>query len=193
MKSSYKIIGAVENAIIGVFALLSCILVVSEAFIRFVAPENLPDWGREVTIYLIGWAVMLCAGQMVREKMHVGVDIVLQTLSSRSLRYLEIFTALFGLIVSGFIVYAGAKSVEFAWRFGEQSDSSIRFPMWLFYLSIPFGFGLTGLQYAIQLVAAFRGSAEMMLLFIVAAFIVLLLAGVPIFLSLSGLSLRVAD
>lgn len=156
MDNVWKKINTVENSIIGIFALAACLLVVAEAVIRFISPGNLPDWGQEVTIYLIGWAVMLCAGQMVRQNLHVGVDIVLQAIPTVKLRYFEMFTALFGLLVSAFIVYAGSLSVEFAWRFGEQSDSSIRFPLWLFYLSIPFGFALTGVQYAIRFIALLR-------------------------------------
>ncbi|MCB1357591.1 MAG: TRAP transporter small permease [Maritimibacter sp.] len=137
---------------IGLLALVAALLVVSESFIRFLAPAALPDWGAEMTVYLIGWAVMLSAARMVRDNMHVGVDLLTHSLSREKRLWFELFACVVGVVVSAVIIYAGIQMVEFAMRFHERGDSSIRFPMWLYYMAIPVGFALTAIQYVIRAV-----------------------------------------
>jgi C4-dicarboxylate transporter DctQ subunit len=156
MTSLSKLFLGVETGLTGLLALGAGLLTVSEAVIRYLSPASLPDWSAEVTVYLIGWAVMLSASRLIRDRMHVSVDMVIEHLSPRALRGAEIFTCVFGILVSAGIVYAGLKMVDFALMFGERSDSSIRFPMWGYYAAIPVGFGLCAAQYAIQLVSLLR-------------------------------------
>lgn len=156
MTSLSKLFLGVETGLTGLLALGAGLLTVSEAVIRYLSPASLPDWSAEVTVYLIGWAVMLSASRLIRDRMHVSVDMAIEHLSPRAVRGAEIFTCAFGILVSAGIVYAGLKMVDFALMFGERSDSSIRFPMWGYYAAIPVGFGLCSAQYAIQLVSLLR-------------------------------------
>lgn len=156
MTSLSKLFLGVETGLTGLLALGAGLLTVSEAVIRYLSPASLPDWSAEITVYLIGWAVMLSASRLVRDRMHVSVDMAIEHLSPRAVRGAEIFTCFFGILVSAGIVYAGLKMVDFALIFGERSDSSIRFPMWGYYAAIPVGFGLCAAQYAIQLVSLLR-------------------------------------
>lgn len=157
MKVLSKLLMTVETGLTGLLALMAALLTVSEAVIRYLSPASLPDWSAEVTIYLIGWAVMLSASKLVRDKMHVSVDMLVERLSPSAQRLTEVFTCVFGILVSAGIVYAGVKMVEFAILFGERSDSSIRFPMWGYYAAIPVGFGLCVAQYLIELAVLLRG------------------------------------
>lgn len=159
MSAILRILGWLETGIPGLLALGAAGLMVSESVIRYTFPAALPDWGAEVTIYLIGWAVMLCASRLIREHMHVGVDMVINNIPAQVQRLLAIFTCLLGIAVSAAIVYGGYQMVDFAILLGERGDSSIRFPMWLYYLAIPVGFALTGGQYLIRLGQLLLGRA----------------------------------
>ncbi len=159
MKRATRILAGLETGLTGIFALGAALLTVNEAIVRYVSPTSLPDWSAEVTIYLVGWAVMLGSSRLVRDKMHVSVDLLVETMSSANARRAEIFSCIFGIVVSCGIVYAGIKMVDFALLLGERSDSSIRFPMWLYYACIPVGFTLGGLQYLFRLWELLRGEA----------------------------------
>ncbi|TQS70722.1 TRAP transporter small permease [Rhodobacteraceae bacterium] len=150
-----------ETGATGLLALAAALLTVSESVLRYVAPMRLPDWGAEVTVYLVGWAVMLSASRLIRDRMHVGVDMLVERQSPRAQVALRLFSCVFGVIVSGFIAYAGWLMVDFAVMLGERSDSSIRFPMWGYYAAIPVGFVLCAATYLWQIVeiATGRGPA----------------------------------
>ena len=148
MSRAVRFLIACERGLVGALALAAALLVVSESVIRFFAPAFLPDWGAEVTVYLIAWAVMLSAARLVRDDLHVAVDIVVHKLSPRGRRALSLLACITGALVCAAVAYAGAEVVAFALRFGDRSDSSIRFPMWLYNLAIPVGFALSALQYA---------------------------------------------
>lgn len=146
-----------EAGTTGLLALAAALLTVSESILRYVAPTKLPDWGAEVTVYLIGWAVMLSASRMIRDKMHVSVEMLAERLSERVQVVLRLFTCLFGLVVAGCIGWAGWLMVDFAIMLGERSDSSIRFPMWIYYSAIPVGFGLSAATYLWQIILIATG------------------------------------
>ncbi|WP_435259950.1 TRAP transporter small permease [Thioclava sp. FR2] len=146
-----------ETGATGLLALAAALLTVSESVLRYVAPTKLPDWGAEVTVYLIGWAVMLSASRLIRDKMHVSVEMLAECLSERVQVALRLFTCLFGLVVAGCIAWAGWLMVDFAIMLGERSDSSIRFPMWIYYSAIPVGFGLSAATYLWQIVMIASG------------------------------------
>lgn len=140
-----------ETGATGLLALAAALLTVSESVLRYIAPTKLPDWGAEVTVYLIGWAVMLSASRLIRDKMHVSVEMLAERLSERVQVALRLFTCLFGLVVAGCIAWAGWLMVDFAIMLSERSDSSIRFPMWIYYAAVPVGFGLSAATYLWQI------------------------------------------
>lgn len=146
-----------ETGATGLLALAAALLTVSESVLRYVAPMRLPDWGAEVTVYLVGWAVMLSASRLIRDRMHVSVEMLAERLPERTQTVLRLFTCLFGLIVAGCIAWAGWLMVDFALMLGELSDSSIRFPMWAYYAAIPVGFALSAATYLWQAVMIATG------------------------------------
>lgn len=146
-----------ETGATGLLALAAALLTVSESVLRYVAPMRLPDWGAEVTVYLVGWAVMLSASRLIRERMHVSVEMLAERLPANTQVALRLFTCLFGLVIAGCIAWAGWLMVDFALMLGERSDSSIRFPMWAYYAAIPVGFALSAATYLWQAVMIATG------------------------------------
>lgn len=152
-----SILVGLETGATGLLALAAALLTVSESVLRYVAPMRLPDWGAEVTVYLIGWAVMLSASRLIRDRMHVSVEMLAEQLPARTQVVLHLFTCLFGVVVAGCIAWAGWMMVDFAILLGERSDSSIRFPMWAYYAAIPVGFALSAATYLWQMAMIVTG------------------------------------
>ena len=146
-----------ETGATGLLALAAAFLTVSESVLRYVAPMKLPDWGAEVTIYLVGWAVMLSTSRLIRDKMHVSVEMLAEQFSPRIQKALRLVTCIIGVVVAGGIAWAGWLMVDFAVMLGDRSDSSIRFPMWIYYSAIPVGFGLSAATYLWQIVMIATG------------------------------------
>lgn len=147
---------AVSKVALAVAVSIAIALVVYETVIRFLAPSLLTDWGAEVTVYLMGWALMLTLPKLVFTGEHVHADLVLHRLSPAVQRWLEGMASLVGIGFCSVILYAGIEVVQFAHMLGEESDSSLQFPMWLFYLAVPVGFGLSALAYILNLIKVIK-------------------------------------
>ncbi len=147
-----SVLGCAEKFLIGIMAILAIILIVAETVLRYLAPSMLPDWGAEVTVYLVGWAIMLSLPALVARDQHVRADLVVDQFSRKARKILEIVVLLVGAGFCAVIFVAGIEVVQFGLRFGEISDSSLRFPMWIFYLAVPFGYGFSMLRYVMLLI-----------------------------------------
>lgn len=130
------------NTIVGVLIVCALALVCTEVVLRYYFPRYLKDWGLEFTIYFTVWAVFLCGGALVRESRHIRADILLQMMPPSVQRLLEIVAILAGLAFTGVLTGYGARMVWIAYTLGEKSESSAKFPLYLYYLALPVGTGL---------------------------------------------------
>ena len=95
-------------------------------------------WAQELCIYLFVWMAKFGAAYGVRTGIHVGVDILLNSLPDRS-RY---FMVLFGLLAGAlFTAIVGTLGAEFVWHMAqtEQISPDLEVPMWIVYLAVPLG------------------------------------------------------
>jgi C4-dicarboxylate transporter DctQ subunit len=122
-----------------------------EMLARYLAPGLTKDWSLEMVIYLLVWATFLSGGALVRENRHISADVVVRMFGPAVQRALMIAAALAGLAFSALLCWFGVQMVEFAMSVGERSESTLRFPLWLFYLCLPVGMALTVLGYGAQL------------------------------------------
>ncbi|PTC01727.1 TRAP transporter small permease [Thalassospira xiamenensis] len=148
-----NVLSCLEKSLIGVMALAAIILVVVETVLRFAAPAHLTDWSGEVTIYLVGWALMLSLPHLVARDKHVRADLLHHQFSPLIRWWLDVFAILIGIGFCGIVLWAGIDVVSFGLMFGEISDSSLQFPMWVFYLAVPVGFGTSMLRYVVLLIS----------------------------------------
>ncbi|MEW5964499.1 MAG: TRAP transporter small permease [Pseudomonadota bacterium] len=95
-------------------------------------------WAQELCIYLFVWMAKFGAAYGVRTGIHVGVDILLNSLPDRS-RY---FMVLFGLLAGAlFTAIVGSLGAEFVWHMAQtdQTSPDLEWPMWIIYLAVPLG------------------------------------------------------
>lgn len=142
-----------EQVLMAILASISLLMAVWEMFMRYYFPSFLPDWTSEVVIYLITAAVMLSGGVLVSENRHVHADLFLRMVPPSQQRYLEMAFCLIGLAICFIMVKGGVGIVEFAYRLDERSDSSLQFPVFIYYLSVPTAFGLMAIHYIHRLLA----------------------------------------
>ncbi|WP_169542784.1 TRAP transporter small permease [Sneathiella aquimaris] len=151
MAYAMKIIKKIEHFLMATLATISLILAVWEMFMRYYFPSSLPDWTSEVVIYLITASVMLSGGLLVSENRHVHADFFLRMIPANQQRYMEIAFCLLGMGVCYIIMERGFGIVDFAYRLDERSDSSLQFPVYLYYAFVPAAFGLMLLHYTHRL------------------------------------------
>ena len=90
------------------------------------------------------------AGSPALHRIRLGANF-LRTGGKAVQRGLMILAALAGFAFAAVMCWYGVQMVEFAMSVGERSESTLRFPLWLFYLCLPVGMALTVVGYLAQL------------------------------------------
>lgn len=142
-----------ERSLVGVLAVLALTASGYEIVTRYLLPQYAPDWGEEVIVYLVIWAVFLAGSALVAENRHVRADIVLRLFGATGQRALEIFNCAASLLLCLLLAWFGWEVVEFAIMLDERSISSLRFPIALYYACLPIGMLLMSIRYVIRLAA----------------------------------------
>jgi len=129
----------IENVLMALLAVLGLALVVNDVVLRYFFPRHLTDWGMEFTIYFTVWAIFIAGAPLVREARHVRADILLHMMPPSVQRILEIIALLFGLAFAVALAWFGWQMVMSSYDLGEKSESSAHFPLYLYYMALPFG------------------------------------------------------
>ncbi len=131
---------AVLDRIIGWIAALAlaiCFgLLAFSVFARYVAPSLQPQWVFEVCVFLLVWAILLGVARIERRAGHIRVDFLLNLMGTRTKIVLEVVSLLFGIAVAILFIWSGWIVVEDAIRWDERTESILRIPFWVFYLSL---------------------------------------------------------
>ncbi|MGR6430757.1 TRAP transporter small permease [Rhizobium sp. PAMB 3182] len=144
----------------GIIGLLALLLVCYEVVGRYFAPQILTDWGSEVTVYAVIWAVFLSFGELALRNEHVSADFLVARLEGGAKRAYLIGTWCIGLAFSAALAWAGWKMVGFALMLGEVGDTSLHFPKAYYYLALPVGMLFQCLVYGASLVTRRHAAAE---------------------------------
>ena len=140
-----------EDVLMGIFAMMALALICFEVVVRYFYPAMLPDWGSEFVIYFVVWAIFLGGSSLVEEGRHVRADIIVRMFSHQTQRILEIISCLTGILFCGVVFWFAIDVVNFAYEMDERSESSILFPLFIYYLGMPVGFGLMVIRYLMRL------------------------------------------
>ncbi len=140
-----------EDFIMGILAMMALALIVFEVGARYFFPAILPDWGTEFVIYFVVWAVFIGGSALVEEGRHVRADIVVRLFGINTQRILEVLNCLAGIFFCGVVTWYAKDVVMFAFDMDERSESSILFPLFIYYLGLPIGMGLMTIRYVMRL------------------------------------------
>jgi C4-dicarboxylate transporter, DctQ subunit len=147
---------ALENTVVALLAAAALCAFLYGMVARFMFPWLAPDWSLEVTVFLMIWAMLLAAGQMVSERRHIAVDLVIRMLPQTGRRVAVTLAALTGIGFCSLLVVSGWQVLEFALLFDERSQSTLRIPMVWYYASLPVAMALMALRYLFELPRIWR-------------------------------------
>lgn len=99
------------------------------------------SWAQEVCIIMFVWMAKFGAAYGVRTGIHVGVDVMINRLSSAWRRKFIVFGLLAGAFFTSIIAVMGASLVVHVQQGGTTTDV-LEMPQWIVYLAIPLGSGL---------------------------------------------------
>lgn len=143
-------------ALAGIALLLACLAMVS----RYIIPDLILDWTFEVTIFTAMWATFLAGARMAGTGDHVRVDTLLTYLPGSVRTWLAILACMLGVGVAVFLSWSGWIVVEEAYRWDERTTSSLRLPLWIYYLSLPVSMALLAFHLLVRLAQLYGGSVR---------------------------------
>lgn len=114
------------------------------------------DWTAETATFAQIWMILLAAGLAMRDKLHVSVDAFTHVLPMPVQR---ILTAVIALPCLWFLWQAVSGSFALIEIGRIQSSPVLQIPMWLPYLSLPFGLIYFGFEFLLAMVTRWRNPA----------------------------------
>ena len=160
MRALVLTLDSLERGIIAVLAGAALILACNAMVSRYLLPGLALDWTFEVITFLVIWGVFLAAARLVTVGGHIRIDIVLVRLGSAARRRMELFAAVLALAVAVLLLVSGALVVSEAVRWGETTSSTLRIPLWIYYLSLPVGAALMALRLAARIAGLATGTVH---------------------------------
>lgn len=158
MRPALAALDRLERGVIALLAAVALLLACNGMVSRYLVPALAFDWTFEVITFVVIWAVFLAAARLVTTAGHIRIDIVLQRLTPGPRRWLAIFAATLALAVAVLLLWSGVLVVSEALRWGETSSSTLRVPLWIYYLCLPVGAALMAVRLVARIVGLARGS-----------------------------------
>ncbi len=150
----------IDALLVGGLAAAALLLCSINVLIRWVAPQRAVDWGDEVQVYLVVWAVCLSFSAVTAAGQHIKADLFVDQLPPSLRRLADLLSDLLGLGMSVLLTWYGAAVVMDSYDFGDVSTTTLRFPLWIYQLALPVGAGLMALRYLIRLGRNVTGSGR---------------------------------
>ena len=151
------LIGWVTAALLAVAYVLSLFGLIE----RYAISGSGTDWIYEVVVFGLVWAILLSIARIEHRRAHIRMDIIWRQFSHSSKAWAELFVLLLGLAFSVFLVLSGWKVVQDAMLWNERTDSSLRLPFWIYYISLSTSFSVHVLFILHRLSLLFRDKIEL--------------------------------
>lgn len=97
------------------------------------------DWSFEIILYSIAWCTIFGTSKLIKEDGHVGVSILVDTLSEDRRYTLQFLNGCICLLLTIAIFYSGILQVHDAYLKEIVTESSLKTPFWIVYLVMPLG------------------------------------------------------
>src|SRR5487761_2595267 len=141
-----------ERTLVGLLGAFAMIIAAVQVFGRYIDPANAINWAEEVIVYVMVWAIMIIASQLVRNDGMVRPDLVLRLLSPGVQRWVETFNCLVVIAFTFGLLWYGWAVVGTAVLLDQRSSSDLQFPIWIYYTALPTGGALMLGRYVIRLI-----------------------------------------
>ncbi|MCH8551903.1 MAG: TRAP transporter small permease [Natronospirillum sp.] len=112
------------------------------------------SWSEEAIRFAFIWCSFLAVSIGIREKIHIGINIVVQLFSDRVQRIIEILSYMLIVAFASLLVFYGARVVS-STQF--QSSPALGIPMSWVYLSVPTMGALVIFYSTLEIVSLIKG------------------------------------
>lgn len=145
----------VTEAACCIFLLAMTLTVALQVICRYLLGAAL-TWSEEFSRYGLVWITFLGGAIAVKRGAHMGVEALVNVLSPKTRKIVELFTL---LAVIGFLVIATMKGIQLALFNMNQHSPAMGVPMGAVYLAIPTGCLLMLVHASDELIALLRPSS----------------------------------
>ncbi|GHC23197.1 TRAP transporter small permease [Aidingimonas halophila] len=113
----------------------------------FSAPTH---WSLEINSFLLVYLAVMSAAEAQRRDAHIRIDYFKAKLPPRGQAVTGILTSLLGVAFCTIMAWRGGIMMLQAFEYNERVSSSLGTPIGIPYAMLPIGFGLLGLQFALD-------------------------------------------
>ncbi|MBT8407877.1 MAG: TRAP transporter small permease [Deltaproteobacteria bacterium] len=147
-------LNSITEAVCCIFLLAMTLTVALQVICRYLLGAAL-TWSEEFARYGLVWITFLGGSVAVKRGAHMGVEALLNALSPKVRKMVQLFTL---LCVMGFLVIATIKGGQLALFNMKQHSPAMGVPMGLVYFAIPTGCLIMLIHAAQELIALLRRS-----------------------------------
>lgn len=144
-----------EHAIAGGLLVTAVLIVLVDIMLRALVFYALP-WAGEATRYAIIWLVFIAGSIGARNGAHISIDFLSETLPRRVAVHIARVAAILSSFTCALLTWFGLELTMQMRNFGQTSPS-LEWPMWIIYISVPFGAALMSVRF---MQSAFEVSAK---------------------------------
>jgi TRAP-type transport system small permease protein len=138
LRAASAVIRRVENGAAVVLLAVICSVTAAQVVFRFILKAPLA-WSDELATFSFVWFALLGAAIGVRERAHIGVDVLVRSLPPRVQRTLG-FGGL--AMIQLFLVCLLVYGIQLMLRIGDQRSSGMQIHIFWVYLALPVSGGL---------------------------------------------------
>ena len=152
MKQLDNILSKFENTVNGLLMIFCVVVLFWNVCMRFFF-HAASSWAEEALRYAIIWVTFFGGSQCAKTGLHVGIDILPQSLPPRPRRWLVAANMLTAAVCCMFCTYAAFHLTRMVMDTNQVSPA-MQMPMWLVYISAVLGSGLMTIRYLVSMVQA---------------------------------------
>jgi C4-dicarboxylate transporter DctQ subunit len=147
-------LNSITEAVCCIFLLAMTLTVTLQVVCRYLLGASL-TWSEEFARYGLVWITFLGGSVAVKKKANIGVEALLNALSPKVRKIVQLFTL---LCVMGFLLTATIKGGQLALFNMKQHSPAMGVPIGVVYFAIPTGCLIMLIHALEELIALFRGS-----------------------------------
>lgn len=153
-----RFLDALTGMTTGLLLYIACFFMFIMVITRYVFSYSDPSV-EIIARYMMIWAAFIGVSTAVQTDSNIRFTLVEQLLPPAAKRIFKTVALVVGAVISLAIMYSGIVLVEETKMFNEVMPTALRWPIWIFHLSIAVGGGLLTLQFIRAAGNMLRGNA----------------------------------
>ncbi|SCZ82064.1 TRAP transporter small permease [Acidaminobacter hydrogenoformans] len=137
MKQFGRLLSWIEESISGFLLISTTLLLFTNVLLRYVF-SNSTTWAEELIRYGMIWVTFIGGSICARNKLHVGIDIVLTYFKPFARKVLETIAELMSAFFCAILTLLSFQNTMLVFETAQKSPA-LMMPIWLVYLAMPIG------------------------------------------------------